>query len=249
MRLGGITDISTVDWYGNVSSVVFFAGCNFRCHYCQNSSLIPVDSGQEVGPDILRQRIETNLGLLDSVVFTGGEPLLQRDAVMEAAEIVKSYRLKLMLDTNGSIPNVVESLLDARLVHRVALDVKAPLTPEDYGRVINLPLLGAEMIEAIEKTINLCNSHGVEIEARTTVVPTLSDEPEFIQRIASRIKGRCKVYYLQQFDNTGDILNPRFKELKPPKREQMVELAEVALGEGLEGVYIKTRKLGLERIG
>lgn len=249
MRLGGITDISTVDWYGNVSSVVFFAGCNFRCHYCQNSSLIPVDSGREVGPDFLRQRIETNLGLLDSVVFTGGEPLLQRDALMEAAEIVKSYRLELMLDTNGSLPNVVESLLDSHLLHRVALDVKAPLTPEDYGRVINLPLQGTGVIEAVEKTIDICNSHGVEIEARTTVVPTLSDEPEFIKRIASSLRGRCNVFYLQQFDNTGDILNPRFKELNPPTREQMVELAEAALGEGLEGVYIKTRELGLEKMG
>jgi len=249
VRLGGITDISTVDWYGNVSSVVFFAGCNFRCPYCQNSSLIPVDSGLEVAPDILRQRIETNLGLLDSVVFTGGEPLLQKDALMEAARVVKNYHLKLMLDTNGSLPDTVNGLLDAHLVHRVALDVKAPLTAEDYGRVINLPLLGAEMIEAVEETIEICNSHGVEIEARTTVVPTLSDEPEFIQRIASSLRGRCKVFYLQQFDNTGDILDQRFKKLKPPTREQMVELAEVALGEGLDGVYIKTRKLGLERMG
>lgn len=249
MRLGGITDISTVDWYGNISAVVFFAGCNFRCPYCQNASLIPIESGKEAPLDLLRQRIEISLSLLDSVVFTGGEPLLQKDAMMEAAEIVKNFKLKLMLDTNGSLPNVVEILLDADLVDRVAIDVKAPLTAEDYGRVIDLPLLGAEMAEAVEETLDTCNNHAVEVEARTTIVPALSDEPDFIRRIASSLRGRCNVHYLQQFDNSGDILSERLKELKPPSRERMVELAKVALGEGVDGVYIKTRELGLERMG
>jgi len=249
MRLGGITDISTIDWYGNVSAVVFFAGCNFRCPYCQNSSLIPLNSGEEVDPEQLRHRIEINLSLLDAVVLTGGEPLLQQEAMMEAAEIVKGFGLKLMLDTNGSLPRAAEKLLDADLVERVALDIKAPLTAEDYSRVIDLPKLGSEMAEAVEHTLELCNSQGIEVEARTTVAPTLSDGTEFIRRIASGIRGRCSVYYLQQFDNTGDVLSPRLKELKPPSREAMVQLAEVALEEGVDGVYIKTREFGLERIG
>jgi pyruvate formate lyase activating enzyme len=249
MRLGGITDISTVDWYGNVSMVVFFAGCNFRCPYCQNSDLIPAGSGEEVELELLRRRIEVGLSLLDSVVFTGGEPLLQQKAVLEAAELVKNLGLKLMLDTNGSLPRVVEKLLDAGLVDRVALDVKAPLTTEDYGRVIGLPRLGAEMAESVEYAFELCNSHGVEVEARTTVAPTVSDDLDFIRRIAPSIKGRCSIYYLQQFDNTGNVLSPRLKELEPPSREEMVELADAAIGEGVRNVYIKTRELGLERIG
>ena len=249
MRLGGITDVSTVDWYGNVSLIVFFAGCNFRCPYCQNSGLIPVGSGEEVKPDVLRRRIEINLSLLDAVVFTGGEPLLQPDGVLEAAELVKGFGLKLMLDTNGSLPKVAERLLEAGLVDRGAIDVKAPLSAEDYGRVIGLPRLGAEMAEDVRRTLELCNDRGVEVEARTTVAPTLSDDPEFIRRIASSIRGLCDVYYLQQFDNTGDVLSPRLKELKPPDRETMMLLADVALGEGVRNVYIKTRELGLERIG
>ena len=249
MRLGGITDVSTVDWYGNVSLIVFFAGCNFRCPYCQNSGLIPVGSGEEVEPDVLRRRIEINLSLLDAVVFTGGEPLLQPDGVLEAAELVKGFGLKLMLDTNGSLPKVAERLLEAGLVDRGAIDVKAPLSAEDYGRVIGLPRLGAEMAEDVRRTLELCNDRGVEVEARTTVAPTLSDDPEFIRRIASSIRGLCDDYYLQQFDNTGDVLSPRLKELKPPDRETMMLLADAALGEGVRNVYIKTRELGLERIG
>lgn len=249
MRLGGITDMSTVDWYGNVSLVVFFAGCNFRCPYCQNSGLIPVDSGEEIEIETLRRRIEINLNLLDAVVFTGGEPLLQAEGVMMAAKLVKSFGLKLMLDTNGSLHRIAERLLDAGLVDRVALDVKAPLTADDYGKVIGLPRLGAKMVEGVARTLELCNSRGVEVEARTTVAPTLSDDPEFIRRIASDIRGRCDVYYLQQFDNTGNVLSPHLKTLSPPSRETMIQLAEVALHEGVENVYIKTRETGLERIG
>jgi len=202
-----------------------------------------------VDPELLRRRIEVNLSLLDSVVFTGGEPILQQEAVMEAAEIVKGFGLKLMLDTNGSLPETMEKMLDDGLVDRVALDVKAPVTAEDYGRVIGIIRLGAEMAEAVEHTLELCNSHGVEVEVRTTVAPTVSDNPNFIRRIAPSIRGRCSVYHLQQFDNTGDILSPHLKELKPPSRETMVKLAEVALAEGVNEVYIKTRAFGLERMG
>lgn len=138
MRIGGITDISTVDWYGNVSLVIFFAGCNFHCPYCQNSGLIPLDSGEDASLELLQKRIEDGLNLIDAVVFTGGEPLLQPEGLKETAKLVKDYGLKLMLDTNGSIPSVVKQLLDLNLIDRVALDVKAPLTAEEYRKAAGL---------------------------------------------------------------------------------------------------------------
>ncbi len=248
MRLGGILDLSTVDWYGNASLIVFFAGCNFRCPYCQNSPLIPPDSGVEVGVEVLRERIEKNLILLDAVVFTGGEPTLQPEGVEEAARAVRDYGLKLMLDTNGSMPNIIERLLKEELVDRVALDVKAPLRAEPYGRVIGLPEAGASMARRVEESLKLCNQYGVEIEVRTTVAPGISDDPDFIREIARSIRGRCTVYYLQQFDNTGNVLDESLKALEPPTRERLMELGRVALEEGVGEVYIKTRRHGLERV-
>jgi len=61
LRIGGFVDMSTVDWYGNVSLVIFFAGCNFRCPYCQNSGLLPVESGEKVDLDTIRSRILVNM--------------------------------------------------------------------------------------------------------------------------------------------------------------------------------------------
>jgi pyruvate formate lyase activating enzyme len=66
LRIGGIVDMSTVDWYGNVSLVIFFSGCNFRCPYCQNSGLIPLESGEEVDIELIGERIRIGRQLLDA---------------------------------------------------------------------------------------------------------------------------------------------------------------------------------------
>lgn len=248
LRVGGIVDLSTVDWYGNVSLVVFLSGCNFRCPYCQNSSLISRDYGKDLSLEALRKHIDVNIGLLDSVVFSGGEPLLQSDGLIEALEMTKRLDLKTMIETNGSIPEVVENLLERALLDRLALDVKAPLEDEIYGRVIGVPALGEVAVRGVRNTLEICKGFGVEVEARTTVVPGISDESWFIRRIASSIRGMCAAYQLQQFNNLGDILSPELKRLSPPSRERMLKLAEEAVKEGIKEVYVKTKEFGLERV-
>jgi pyruvate formate lyase activating enzyme len=251
LRLGGVVDTSTVDWYGNVSLIVFFAGCNLRCPYCQNSGLIPRDSGEELELDYVRERIQINMSPvpeLDAVVLTGGEPTLQTDAVYEVARLAREKGLKVMLDTNGSDADAVEGLLKAGLVDRVALDLKAPLNPDDYTKGAGITN-AAGIVANVERALDICKEYGVDLEARTTVAPTVTDSDRFIREIASDIKGRCVVYYLQQYDNTGEVLSPELKKLSPPSKERLEELAEIAVSEGLENVYIKTREDGLERMG
>ena len=251
IRIGGITDMSTIDWYGNVSLVVFWAGCNLRCPYCHNSTLIPMDSGTELNLQYLDERLKQSLNpvpSLDAVVFTGGEPLLQIDSVIEAAKLVKQYDLKLMLDTNGTIFDAVEKALNTGLFDRVALDVKTPLNPEQFGSFSGTPKMAQRYIEAIKNTIKLCKELGIPIEARTTVAPGVSDDEDFIRAIARDIKGEPDVYYLQQYDNQGEVLDPVLKEKNSPTKELMIKLARAALEEGVTPVYIKTRFDGLERI-
>jgi pyruvate formate lyase activating enzyme len=249
LRVGGITDLSTVDWYGNVSLVVFFAGCNYRCPFCQNSGLLPIDSGREIYLRTLRERIEANRVINDAIVFTGGEPILQPDAVLEATKLAKKYNLKTMLNTNCSIKDNLDRLLRSGLIDRVAIDVKAPLDTEEYGKVTGRPDLGKESIEGIEHCLNLSRKLGIEMEARTTIVPGISDDPNFISRIAEVIVGRCDIYFLQQYDNTGEVLDRSLKLTRPPTREAMKALAHRALDAGLENVFIKTRSNGLESVG
>jgi pyruvate formate lyase activating enzyme len=248
VRIGGITDISTVDWYGNVSLVVFFAGCNFRCPYCQNSSLIPINSGEDVSIELIQKRIEDEIDFIDAVVCTGGEPLLQPMSLLEVAKLVKKLNLKLMIDTNGSIPSVIRKIIDLKLVDRMAIDVKAPFNSKDYCKTVGLTTDCDILIKKIEKSLDICKKNSIDIEARTTIVPTLSDNSDYVRQIASNIKDKCVCYYLQQFDNTGDILSQELTAMLPPSRERLVELATIAISEGLKSVYIKTRKYGLEHI-
>ena len=243
--------MSTIDWYGNVSMVVFWAGCNIRCPYCHNSTLIPLDSGTVVGLGLLDERLRQSMNpvpSLDSVVFTGGEPILQADAVIAAAKLVRSHGLKLMLDTNGTVFRDVERVLRTGLVDRVALDMKAPLNPLDFGRVSQVPEMAESHIESIISTLKLCKELEIPVEARTTVAPGVSDGEDFIRQIARDINGLCEVYYLQQFDNHGDVLSTELKAEAPPEKEGLIRLARAAIEEGSENVHIKTRFDGLERI-
>jgi pyruvate formate lyase activating enzyme len=251
MRVGGITDMSTIDWYGNVSLVLFYAGCNMRCPYCQNSELIPIDSGEAVGLEYLRERLEMSMRpvpQLDAVVFSGGEPLLQPDAVIDAGRLVKNYGLKLMLDTNGTLSDSLVKVLKEGLVDRVALDVKAPFNPYQYGLVSGLTEKGSILSQETKRSLDYCNVFGVEVEVRTTVAPGLSDSPDFIASLAQDIKDKCVVYYLQQFDNQGDVLDSTLKHREVPRKGDLVRLAHIAKSAGIDPVYIKTRKEGLERI-
>jgi pyruvate-formate lyase-activating enzyme len=101
----------------------------------------------------------------------------------------------------------------------------------------------------VDAVLDLSNELGIEVEARTTVAPTISDDPGFIRRIAEDVKGRVDVYYLQQFDNQGDVLSPVLKAMERPTKDHMFTLARVALDAGLNPVYVKTRFEGLVRVG
>jgi pyruvate formate lyase activating enzyme len=246
MRLGGVVDTSTIDWYGNVSLVVFFAGCNLRCPYCHNSGLIPLDSGESLGAEYLRARLEKEKNLLDSIVISGGEPLLQPEGIRTVCSLAKEAGLKVMLNTNGSRPDVLYELLNDGLIDRVALDVKAPLNPESYAA-----FLGAEagnVPAMVKRSLEICKEWGIEVEARTTIAPGLSDEPGFIKAISEDIRDLCGLYVLQQFDNMGEVLRSDLKSKKPPTKEKLIDLAGIASEAGIRNVYIKTRRTGLERI-
>jgi pyruvate formate lyase activating enzyme len=205
-----------------------------------------MDSGETLGSEYLRKRLENEKNLLDSIVLSGGEPLLQPEGIKMACCLAKEYGLKLMLNTNGSRPNVIAELLNDGLIDRVALDVKAPLNPESY-----LGFLGSEAGDIptmVKRSLEICKGRGVEVEARTTIAPGLSDEPGFVKAIAKDIRGLCNMYVLQQFDNMGEVLHSDLKSKTPPSKEKLIDLAGVASDAGVRNVYIKTRRFGLERI-
>ena len=169
VKLGGIEDISTIDWYGRVSTIFFFAGCNLRCRYCHNYKLIPMNSGREYTDSEIFQVLDANRPIIDAVVLTGGEPTLQPEELINVCGLAKHLNLDVMLDTNGTKTMVIADLINKGLIDRVALDVKAPLYPLEYGAITGVS--DRWIPTSIKETLKLAGEREVELEVRTTVVP------------------------------------------------------------------------------
>jgi len=167
MKIGGLIKTSLVDYPGLVSAVVFTQGCNMRCPYCHNPEL--------VHPDMLLEPYDENAVLdflskrktsLDGVVITGGEPTVQPDLVAFMSK-VKAMGYKIKLDTNGSMPDVLEQIFELKLADTVAMDIKAPFGKykEAAGVKVNL--------DDISKSMALIVASGAEYEFRTTFDKTI----------------------------------------------------------------------------
>lgn len=166
MLIEGIVKSSLIDFPKTLSCILFTSGCNFDCFYCHNRDLIK-GSGSIIQEEEIFSFLKKRQGLLEGVVITGGEPTLQKDLVPFMSKI-KELGYKIKLDTNGSRPDVVKSILEKKLCDYFAVDYKAPLAR--YHEICNFH--GIKVLE----TINLLLDSDVEFEARTTVIPQLSLE-------------------------------------------------------------------------
>lgn len=243
-RLMGITDISTIDWPGKLAAVVFLQGCNLRCPWCQNVDGINPRGGKVAEVRTTIEHIKGLKPMIDSIVLTGGEPLLQPEACLALLKAAKEFGLKCAIETNATDPQALKRLLP--YLDFVAIDVKAPLgDPELYEKITGS--IGApELVEKIKKSLKLAVGSKAEVEARTTVVPTLNDDPAIIARLADDVKG-VDCLRLQQFRNR-QTLDPSFQKLPSPGREKLLELARVVKRKGIKSVKIFTVEGGLETV-
>jgi len=181
VTVAGLVRMSSCDWPGRLVATVFLQGCPWRCGYCHNPDLIDphapgVMAWSEV-VDFLRRR----RGLLDGVVFTGGEPL-RSGGLTEAIADVRGLGFAVGLHTGGSYPRRLEALLvPQRLVDWVGLDIKA--LPEDYADVVGRPGSGERAWRSLEVVL----ASGVEHEVRTTVHPG-SPAAAHLSEIAERLR-------------------------------------------------------------
>ncbi|UCD72976.1 MAG: anaerobic ribonucleoside-triphosphate reductase activating protein [Candidatus Bathyarchaeota archaeon] len=248
IRIGELVDISTVDWVGRPATMLFLGGCSFACPWCQNADLVPLNSGSLVRISDIEERISKNFGLIEGIGFSGGEPTLQEEALTEISSWAKNHGLSVLLNTNGSNPGVVQSLIDKDLIDEVSSDVKAPLLAYEYSKVIGRSLsFCAEVVLRITETLSICRERGIPVEIRTTIIPGLLDRADQIKAI-SRGKQYCERYILQQFFPNENIPDSNYRDLSPPDRVHLLSLAQVAVDEGIRNVFIRSSYQGLERV-
>jgi pyruvate formate lyase activating enzyme len=191
MNIGGLQKFSLIDYPGKICAIVFTQGCNFTCVYCHNPELVYPDLfGTCITESTVLKFLEKRRGRLDAVTVTGGEPLLQPE-VVDFLFRLKSLGFLVKIDTNGSLPDVLSSLIHRRVVDYVAMDVKAPL--DKYEALTH----HSACRDSISESIRIIKESPLPYEFRTTVVRnflTLND----ILEIGNLIKGTHR-YVLQKY--------------------------------------------------
>ena len=231
MYVGG-TLISSVEFHGNMSLVIFMSKCPLACRYCHNVELLEDDT--EKSFEEVKVDIDHAADFIDAVVLSGGEPLMQLDALIEILTYVKSINLKTKLDTSGIYPEKIEKLLELELLDFVSLDIKAPF--EKYRKVT-----GANVGSQVKKSMKLINNDpNVRLEVRTTYVPTLHTKKD-IRNLVMDVEG--DIYTIQQFRNKN-VLDPALEKVEVPNPHDLVKLAEniKPLFDGI--VKVKTAEFG-----
>ena len=217
MEIGGLQKLTLIDYPGRLAATVFLCGCNFRCPWCYSSELVlpkKIKNQPKISEKEFFDFLNERKNLLEGVTICGGEPTINKDLPQFCKKIRRlGYFVK--LDTNGSNPEMLEELINNKLIDYVAMDVKLPKEryPEIYGKRVK--------IKNIEKSINILKIKKIDSEFRTTVVPTILDK-EDISKIA-RWVGPAKRYYLQNF-RPEKTIDPKFEKIKPYPEEYLISI-------------------------
>lgn len=217
MKIYGLNKTTLLDYPGRVAATIFLGGCNFRCPFCQNSSLI-LDPGSQ--PEIPEEEVLSFLkkrkGILEGVCVTGGEPTLSPELPAFLKKIrTLSYPIK--LDTNGTRPKLLKSLAEQELIQMTAVDIKA--CPDNYPSLCGM--LHPDL-NAVKETVEFLKNGTLDYEFRTTVVRELHSEKDFIE-IGQWLSG-AKAYYLQAYRDSGEVLQPGFSSYT---REELMYFREI----------------------
>ncbi|WP_425955387.1 anaerobic ribonucleoside-triphosphate reductase activating protein [Xylanimonas sp. McL0601] len=178
--VAGLVRLSTVDWPGRLAAVVFLQGCPWRCVYCHNEEILDPRAPGTIAWSEVLEFLGRRRGLLDGVVFSGGEPLIS-PALPPAIDAVRDLGFAVGLHTGGAWPKRLEALLAAGTVDWVGLDIKH--LPERYAEVTGVSSSGASAWKALDAVL----AHGVAHEVRTTVDPTTHTRADVVE-LAERLR-------------------------------------------------------------
>lgn len=202
LRVGGLTPLTSVDFPGALAAVIYCRGCPWRCAYCHNGHLLRHADAVD-GPDwpSIMAFLESRRGLLDGVVFSGGEPTVQVALAAAVAE-VRALGFRVGLHTGGAYPQRLQSLLPR--LDWVGLDIKA--LPEDYPRVTGVRASG----ERAWQSLRLLLAADVALEVRTTPMPGLDDDA-YLEALMGRLAEAGVTDYALQQCQPHHLLHPAIR--------------------------------------
>lgn len=196
LRVGGLERWSSVDWPGQLAATLFCQGCSWACRYCHNQSLRPARGPEDYPWADVYAFLQKRRGLLDAVVFSGGEPLMQKD-LGAAVRAVKALGYRIGLHTGGPAPERFAAVLPD--LDWVGFDVKAPFA--EYEAITGVPDSGA----AARESLKLLLARGIAYDIRTTVHEKLLDDAAIARLNADLADVGCGPTRQQPFRKEGCV--------------------------------------------
>ena len=227
MAIVGIDKLSLLDYEDKVAVVLFARACNFRCPFCHNGDSV-LNAQEEIDFNEILDYLKTRRGLVDAVVFSGGEPTLENDLEVKMQE-VKKLGFLIKLDTNGTNPELLEKLLDDGVVDYVAMDIKN--SPSLYAETAGINSIN---LDNIKKSIAIIMAKAPDYEFRTTLVKEFHEHMDY-DAFYELIKGAKKLYLQKFVDREGCIK----KGLHDVDELEATKLREYLLSKGLEFVELR----------
>ena len=212
MDINGIQKLTLLDYPGKCACTVFLAGCNLRCPFCHNASLVTGAAPVAMSGEEFFRFLKKRQGLLDGVCITGGEPTLRPD-LPEFLGKIKDLGYLVKLDTNGSKPALLRRLMEDKLVDYVAMDIKN--CPDRYATTCG----GIDILPAVRESIEILAEGRVEYELRTTCCKPFHDE-QALEAIGKWLSG-TEHYYLQSFVDSGDLVGTGVSGFTKEKMEAL----------------------------
>lgn len=201
MQINGFNKLTLLDYPGHLAATIFLGGCNMRCPFCHNASLVTKVTSQPVIPvEEVMATLQKRRGVLEGICITGGEPTIYPDLPELIADI-KKLGFLIKLDTNGTNPSMLKALASEKLIDYVAMDIKN--SPEKYRLTSGIDYLD---LAQVEESVAFLMSSPLPYEFRTTIVREYHTEEDMVS-IGRWLKG-ADAYYLQSYIDSGDVIAP-----------------------------------------
>lgn len=210
--IANLTPFSTIDFPNQLATVLFCQGCTWRCGYCHNPHLLTRQMGFNLSWKEIERFLQSRQNLLDAVVFSGGEPTLQK-GLLSGVQRIKQLGFKVGLHTAGIRPNHLLKVLPE--LDWVGFDIKAPVA--DYAKITGSKNSGHNAVKSAHYLLD----SGVDYEFRTTIHPLFFDEPKLLELATQLAKLGVKRYFLQSCRTTHCL--DKTLSTAPRKKEWQTE--------------------------
>ncbi len=234
MLISGIQKLSLLDFPDTPACIVFTPGCNFRCGMCHNPEFVLPEKILQIKDSFIPEDaffafLQQRKDMLEGVVITGGEPTLMGDLIPFTQKI-KNMGFKVKLDSNGSLPQILQKIIDKKIIDYIAMDIKSD--PDEYETVAGLCMKPERIRTSIKTIIN----SGIPHEFRSTLIKEIHT-PQILRKMAQEIRGAQNIF-LQSF-RSEHTLDPAFKQMTSFDEDEMKSIADTIFAPTVKNASVR----------